>query len=296
MNNDFEKRLVPEIPLKDKVLRIIIDTDAANEIDDLYAIALAIKSPDRFNIEGFVVTHFAASGGPESTELSYNILLKLLIEAGMQNKYVVKKGGHPIRYSNTPSHSEGVDYIIERARAGSENDPLWVLGLGASTNLASAILLAPDIIPKVRYIFHARSENTWPERSVQYNVYGDIIAAKTLLESNVPLVWFDTGTHICADYLTTKKYLSTEGSLGTFLHSYRDTRVDFMSKEKGFFDLGDVAYLINPDICKTEILPTPSMTRWMYFDHNLTFGKMLRVSDIDVKEVWRIMFERIKRN
>lgn len=289
-----KNRIIPQVPENDKTLRILIDSDTANEIDDLYAIVLALVSPDRFKIEGFVATHFSSSGGPDSTQRSYDLLIDLLKSAGAEGKYTVKKGSHPMQYCNTPIESEGVDFIIEKALEGDEHDPLWVVGLGAATNLASAILKAPEIIPKVRYVFHARSEYTWPERSVQFNVYGDIIAAKTLLESNVPLVWFDTGTHLYADYETTKKHVATAGNLGRFLHDYRDTNDIFKSDKKGFFDLGDIAFLLEPSLCKTEIVEAPTMTRYMYFDFSKTYGNMLRVYDIDVERTWDIFFNRLK--
>ncbi len=52
------ERKIPKIPPKGKRLRVIIDTDAKNEIDDIWAIALAILSPERFKIEGFVAGNF----------------------------------------------------------------------------------------------------------------------------------------------------------------------------------------------------------------------------------------------
>ena len=57
-------RKVPRIPPKGERIRLLVDSDAKNEIDDQWAIALAILSPERFDIEGFVGATFL-SGGPE---------------------------------------------------------------------------------------------------------------------------------------------------------------------------------------------------------------------------------------
>lgn len=72
-------RLVPQIPGPPGVrIRLVINTDAANEIDDLYAIAPALRSPDRFEIAGFVATHFAPAhfgskiDGNRTWQLFYN--------------------------------------------------------------------------------------------------------------------------------------------------------------------------------------------------------------------------------
>jgi len=288
-------RTVPEIPGKDKQIKIIIDSDAANEIDDLYAIVMALSNPERFDIAGFVATHYAQRAGADSITCSYELLLELLDQAGKSGMYPVKKGSHPMQYPGTPNDSEGVDFIIETARSCSPEEPLWVVGIGAATNLASAILKAPDIIPNVRYVFHARSSETWPERSQQFNVYGDIIAAKTLLESEVPLVWFDTGTHICASYETTRDRLAPMNDLGKYLHDFRDRSAYFALPDKGFFDMGDFAFLIDPSSCIYEIVDAPEMNRFMYFEHTHKYGKMLRVFDVDAEKTWEMFYDGVKR-
>ena len=126
-----QDRQVPVIPLKSQPLLVIIDSDAKNEIDDQWAIALAILSPERFAIEGFVAAHFDnAWGGPDSVEKSAREIERVLEKAGMAGKWPVLRGSHPMRYQFEPSESEGVDFIIERAMAGTPENPLWVVGLG----------------------------------------------------------------------------------------------------------------------------------------------------------------------
>ncbi len=295
MSDSTENRQVPKLPGSSETIRLIIDTDAANEIDDLYAVTLALASPERFEVEGLVASHFAGKGGPDGIDLSYRVILELLDQAGLSNDCITKKGSHPMRYPCTPENSEGVEFLIDTALSASEDEPLWVVCLGVATDLASAILKAPEIIPKVRYVFHARSEMTWPQRSVQFNVYGDIIAAKTLLESRVPLVWFDTGTHICASMETTEREVAPHGSIGRFLHEYRKRDAWYMRPDKGFYDMGDIAFLIEPSVCRTEIIDAPEMTRWMYFNREKKHGQILKVSDIDVDRTWQIFFERLEK-
>ena len=137
-DTDPRDRKVPEIPPQGERVRVVIDSDAKNEIDDQWAIALALLSPERFEIEGFVGANFANSfsDGPESVEQSVREIELVLDKAGMAGRYPVLHGSHPMRYPNEPSPSEGVEYIIERAMASSPEDPLWVVGLGAATDIA----------------------------------------------------------------------------------------------------------------------------------------------------------------
>jgi len=113
-----EKKIVPKIPPKNERIRVIIVSDATNEIDDLWAISLAILSPERFDIEGFVGSNYDHTHngiGPRSIEMSVKEIHTILEKAGMKGKYPVFPGSHPMQYEFAPGNSEGVDFIIKRA-------------------------------------------------------------------------------------------------------------------------------------------------------------------------------------
>lgn len=286
-------RLVPSLPPAGQKLRLLIDTDFANEIDDLYAVALALASPERFDIEGFVLAHFNNKNGPDSINASYNLFMEFLEASGLKGRYPAYKGAPPMTYYGFPSEGEGVDFIIKRAHAGTPENPLWVVGLGASTNLASAILKDPSIIPKVRYVFHARNSHNWPLRSTQYNIRGDIHAARALLASWVPLVWFDTGAQLKCSMETGEKYIASTGPMGKFIHEYRLREPVWQNTDKGFFDLADIAWMLAPEIAKAETIYAPAMDPYMFFDHAALNGKMVRVYDMDSNAAWNLFIDRL---
>ncbi len=289
--SDAKARTVPSIPNPRKRLPLLIDTDAANEIDDLYAIALAVHSPAELAIEGFVATHFAARSGPESTRESFVAIEETLAAAGMS--FPIAMGGDPMCYPQVPQKSDGAQFIIDAALRASPDEPLMVLVLGAASNTASALLLKPEIADRIVVMFHGRSETTWPERSTQFNIYGDILAAQYLLESRVPLIWFDTGTALTASMEETADRLAPLGDLGAFLHEYRRRNAWYQESTKGFFDLGDVAWLIDPTLCENSVINAPTLTRWMYFDHEKTHGSMRFVGNIKVKPTWDLFYQRL---
>lgn len=290
----MDNRSLPALPPQNEQLRIVIDSDAGGEIDDLYAIALAVRSPERFRIEGFVATHFAQMAGRESIQKSYDAILTVLDLAGFAGAWDVVKGGDPMPYMDEPSDSDGARLIIERAHAGDTDDPLWVVGLGAATNLVSALLIDPSIKPKVRYVYHARSEWSWPDRSEQFNVGGDITAVRTLLKSGVPLVWFDTGQQLTCPMRVTAEKLLPLGGLPAFLHEFRLRNPLFQRDDKGFFDLGDIAWMTQPEVCQNTVVDVPHMDWKMTFRHKGDLGQMLRVSEISATPVWELFFARMQ--
>lgn len=214
------ERFVPQLPSRGERLRVVIDTDAACEIDDLYAIALALASQDRFKIEGLVAAHYGDSGGPGGIEKSVAAINTVLEKAGMTGKLPVKRGAPPFQYSAVPVESEGVDFLIERALAADEKAPLWIISLGACTDVASAWLKRTEIVQKVVVLWHGRTQ-FWPEKCWNFNVYNDLKAVRILFTSDLPLILFDTGTHLVCPMSESEKRLKPCGELGNYLHEFR---------------------------------------------------------------------------
>ena len=290
---DPRERAVPRIPAPGERIRLVIDTDAKNEIDDQWAIALAILSPERFNSEGFVGANFDnARGGPDGVEKSVREIEKVLDLAGMAGRWPVLHGSHPMRYQFEPSESEGVDFIIERAMAGSPDDPLWVVGLGASTDMASAMLKEPRILDRVVAFWHFRTR--WPEKCLNFNVIGDLRAARTLFHSPVPFVLFDTGTYLRIPMAESERMARPYGDLGRYLHDYRLTSEGFQSPRKGFYDLGDIAALVDPSLACWEETPCPEVAWDLVYHFEGTMGDILRCYHVDRDRTFGLLFDRLK--
>lgn len=292
--SQMQERIVPEIPAVGKRMRLLIDSDAANEIDDLYAIGLAVRSPERFSIEGIVATQFSHDG-LSTVQQSYHVIHDLLTADNRWGAFRVEKGGKPLQSMTEPEDSAGARLIIERAKAGDKSDPLWVVGIGAASNIASALMLDPSIRDRIRLVFHARCEEHWPKYTTQFNIKGDVAAARFLLASGVPLVWFDTGAQLVCPMDETKRQLSPLGGMPAFLHDYRSRRKDFQSPKKGFFDLGDIAFLMQPDVCTVETVDVPHLGEDLKFERLGDLGKMLRVHSIRPEPAWKLFFEQMAK-
>ena len=293
MNLDPKNRKVPAIPPRDKRIRVLIDSDAKNEIDDQWAIALALLAPERFTIEGFVAANFDNErGGPDGIEKSAREIELLLDLAGMPGKWPVKRGSHPMQYHRAPSRSEGVDFIIERAMAGTPEDPLWVVGLGAATDMASAFLIEPAIVDRVVAFWHFRSR--WPEKCFNFNVFGDIRAARLIFHSPLPFVLFDTGTHLTCSMEESERMVKPYGRLGEYLHEYRKTAPSFMNPRKGVFDLGDIAALVDPSLACWEETDCPEVAPDLDYEFKGTMGRILRCYHIDRDRSFALLYDRLR--
>jgi len=291
---DAAKRVVPVIPPKEKRIRVVFDTDAKNEIDDIWALALAVLSPERFQIEGFVAANFdnrRPEAGPDSIEASAREIETILAKAGLVGKYPIKRGSPPMRYKYEPSESEGVDFIIAKAMASTPQDPLWIVGLGAATDIASAYLKEPRIAERVRVFWHFRTR--WPDKCWNFNVIGDVRAARIVFHSDLPFVLFDTGTHLSCPMEFSQKFVSC-GALGKYLHEYRFGSSYYRRPDKGFFDLGDIAALVDPDLASWAVVHCPEVDWDLAYKHRKTKGKILRCYDIDRDKTMQLLHAKLK--
>ncbi|HHV11878.1 MAG TPA: nucleoside hydrolase [Clostridiales bacterium] len=174
-----------EVP-KNKIVRVIIDTDAACEADDQFAIVHALLSP-KLDVRGITAEHFHAFFGEVNTmEKSYSEILKVLDILKLNGKYPVYRGvADGLRDEITPAGSDAAHFIIEEARRENETQPLFVVCQGALTNVADALLVDPDIAQKLTVIWIGGGK--YPEGGSEFNCMGDPNAVNVVMDSKVAL-------------------------------------------------------------------------------------------------------------
>ncbi len=167
---------VPE----DKKIRVIIDSDTACEADDPFAIAQALMSP-KLAVRAIVAEHFASEG---SMQKSYDAIVRL-VDAMHREENILH--GEPWPLDAAAPTSEGVRFIVEEALRDDPR-PLFVLCLGALTNLARAIREAPEILERMTVVSiggHGYDVSTIPFR--EFNFGNDVDAANAVLCSGATL-------------------------------------------------------------------------------------------------------------
>lgn len=163
---------------EEKKIRVICDSDTACEADDPFALTHALLSP-KLIVKVITVEHFKLPG---SMELSWQAARRVTDALG--SEVPVLKG--EIGPGQTGDISEGVQAIIAEARRDDPR-PLFLLCMGALTNIARAFKEAPDIQEHVTVVTIGGNEYgepvTWPE----YNFGNDPDAANTVLSSRAEI-------------------------------------------------------------------------------------------------------------
>lgn len=185
-NNQWKYRFrVPE----NKRVRVIVHTDCKNEADDQYALAHHLMTP-KFDVRGIIAGHFDGNNhvyGPSKTELaSYDEILKVLNLMGLSGAYPVFHGAaHALTDTATSIPSEGADFIIQEAMRDDDR-PLYIACQGAITDVASALLMQPEIAKRMTVIWIGGGD--YPTGGYEFNLAMDISAANVVFSSQVP-VW-----------------------------------------------------------------------------------------------------------
>ena len=183
-------------------IRLVIDSDAKNEIDDQFAIAWALRSTDRFDVEAVYAVPFSHNvfdrnlKRPESDvqelpdvgmEQSYQEICKLYRLLGLDPEGRVFRGAtRYIPEDRSPVDSEAVQDLIRRGM--SSDEPLYVAAIGAATNVASALMMEPRLVDHLVVVWLGGQPPYFTHGS-EFNMAQDIRAAQHLFNCGVPMIW-----------------------------------------------------------------------------------------------------------
>ncbi len=86
-----------------------------------------------------------------------------------------------------PVISDAADDLINRAENYSMDSPLYVIAIGAITNIASALLLKPEIKEKIVVVWLGGNKHDF-DHTAEFNMMQDIASARIVFGCGVPLV------------------------------------------------------------------------------------------------------------
>lgn len=248
-------------------VNMVLDTDTFNEIDDQFAIVYALLSPERINVQAIYAAPFynsLSSGPQDGMEKSYNEILAILERMNVASDGFVFKGST----SYLPSDEEPVDSpaardLIAKALAAPDDEPLYVVAIGAITNVASAILLEPRIIEKIVVVWLGGHMLSWRDTK-EFNLIQDIPAARVLLDSGVPFTIIPchgVASHLLTTLPEINQYVRGRGAVGDFLaERYEDCCDNHFAYSRVIWDLSAIAYLVDPSFVPVDLVHSPVLT------------------------------------
>lgn len=254
-----------------KCIDVILDTDAFNEIDDQFAISYMMKKAERFNVRAICAAPFKnkRSASPaDGMEKSYDEILKLLSLMGMEEKKeIVYKGSE--RYlpdEKTPVESPAADLMADMAKGYSPENPLYIIAIGAITNVASAILKNPAMRENCVLVWLGGHATHMPHGVAEFNMQQDIAGARIVFGCGIPLVQLPC-VGVVDQFATTgpelRYWLSGKNPLCDYLCENTVKEAESYAKgrpwSRPIWDVCAVAWIVNDGerFMREKLIPAP---------------------------------------
>ncbi len=257
--------ILKQLKFKKGKIKAILDTDTYNEIDDQFALVQMLFSKEKIEVQSINAAPFSMNNRSDNPkkgmELSYDEIYRLLEKINFKkNNFVFKGSTRYVGFEKKPINSPAADNIIESALKCSEEDPLYVLAIGAISNVASALLKEPEIIKKIVVVWLGGNALYWPQ-NMEFNLKQDIGGAQVLFDSGVSLVMVPckgVTSHLISTVPEIEKYIEPHGQIGKFL-AMRFKEYNYIHKgwSKEIWDMAAVGYVLNEDWAPTNIIPSP---------------------------------------
>ena len=253
-------------------VQMVLDTDTYNEIDDQFAVVYALFSPEQLDVQALYAAPFhnkRSKDAADGMEKSYQEILRVLSRINVSPEGLVHKGSEAFLHDlEHPYKSEAALELIDRAMKQG-NDPLYVVAIGALTNIASAILLEPRIIEKIVVIWLGGQPLHWPTVE-DFNLKQDPIAARLIFDCGVPLVLIPclgVASHMLSTSPELEARLGGKNSIGDYLTGiFADLLEERSAWSKEIWDASAIAYLVNPDWVPTDLVHSPVLTEKLTWD------------------------------
>ena len=283
-------------------VRMVLDTDTYNEIDDQFALAYAYLSKDKLQLEAvYAAPYFnnRSTSAGDGMEKSYQEILRLLGMLGKSPEGFAFRGSD--RYledATRPIRSEAALDLIKKAQASTPDNPLYVVTVGCITNIASAILIEPKIIENIVIVWLGGNSLYWPTQK-EFNLMQDVKAAQVVLNSGVPIVIMPCQP-VVANFHTTipelEFYLKGKNKLSDYLLT---STIEYSGGHdtwsKVIWDVTAVAWLVNPSWIRTNIEHSPILTDQVTYssDHSRHFIRM--ATSLNRDAIFRDLFTKLAR-
>jgi inosine-uridine nucleoside N-ribohydrolase len=285
--------------------RVILDTDAFNEIDDQFALAYLLRSANRVSAEAIYAAPFSnqrSSSAGDGMQKSFEEIARLLERLhesetpsfrGSEN--FLTEAGEPA--SGDKPASAAVADLINRAMTATHSDRLNIIAIGALTNVASALLVEPEIVERCTVIWLGGHHPNWPDNR-EFNLQGDIVATRAVFDSGVPLYVVPcrgVASHLLTSAPELEKFLDLADPLSRFLYDrYIEYGPDAGVWTKEIWDIAAVAWLVLPGAVKSYPLATPRIAADGSYIHDPRRPPCRFAYQLDRDAIFADLFERLR--
>lgn len=279
--------------------KVILDTDTYNEIDDQYALAYCYlaESIDLIAVHAAPFENDNSTSFEDGMEKSYAEAKKVLSLIDPDHNVPVYEGSrNVIEKTGEAVDSPAARHLIEVVK--SSDEPIYVLGIGAITNVTSALMIDPSIKDNMCVIWLGGNQLD-SNNLGEFNLVQDFPAGQILLNSGVPLLLCPAWFVVCAltSNIEMTRSLLGHNKICDYLFEITEKcwkvageRPDWI---RTIWDIAAPAILDCPECAEIEIVPTPIFTDARIYAFDSTRHKMLYLKSINREIVFDATFKHL---
>ncbi|MBO5912868.1 MAG: nucleoside hydrolase [Clostridia bacterium] len=250
------EQYLKNLNVPNQIVDAVLDTDTYNEIDDQFALSYMMLSPERINVKAIYAAPFFnqhSSSPKDGMERSYDEIIKLLKLMHREDfiPNVLKGSEDFLKDEHTSLDSPAVRHLVDLAHKYSPEHPLYVIAIGAITNVASALLLDPSIAENIVIVWLGGHSFEFKQTN-EFNMCHDFAAARIVMSSAAPFIQLPCGGVVSA-FTTTgpemKFWLDGKTELSTYLYNNTVNEVDGHNNirvwSRVIWDVTAVGWLLN---------------------------------------------------
>ncbi|MDX2108743.1 MAG: nucleoside hydrolase [Verrucomicrobiota bacterium] len=280
---------------------MVLDTDTYNEIDDQFALAQCLLSPESLQLEAVYAAPFynkeLVSSVEEGMQKSYEEIHRVMNRLGISADGLVHTGSSRwLRDDLHPVDSPAARDLIKRAHATPQGEYLYVVAIGALTNVISAIIMDPETVQKLQIVWLGGQPLHW-HSAAEFNLCGDIHASRFLFNSSASLTMIPcTGvaSHLLTSTPEMEQLVRPLGPLGEYLTEiFNDwiRRHGCLTKE--IWDIAGPAWLLNPSWFTSELVHRPILTDHITYSIDNSRPFMRMVTSLNRDAIFRDLYKRL---
>ena len=226
----------PFIPMEGQRSRLLFVNDLSGDLDGLYAAVHAILSPST-QLRGIVGTGTTWPG--ETAERSTALAMEILDLMDMAGSVKVHAGAvGKLTARGVPVKSPGTQAIIDEAMRSDTQLPLYVAVGGGLTEMASALMIEPEIADKLTLVWIGGA--AYPDgESGETNFEIDPLAAQYVFNDTIVPIWQvpqNTYATCLVSASELQAFVAPNGAIGEWL--YRQV-VNAPAKYRGMLNMGE---------------------------------------------------------
>jgi inosine-uridine nucleoside N-ribohydrolase len=208
-----------------------------------------------------------------------------------------------------PVKSEVVSDLVERTMARpADGPPLYVVAIGAITNIASALAIAPQISDRIVLVWLGGHPHYWPHTH-EFNLGQDLPASQLIFNCGVPFVHVPCA-NVAQKLRTTvsemRQYVAGRGRIGDFLFErfaeYEEYETPKKMKHnngrpiaycKELWDVATIAWLMDPAWCPSHLTASPILTDQVTYSTNPSRHLIRVLDDLDRDAIFGDLFTKL---